>query len=398
MIEAVYAAERGRILASLIRLARNFEDAEEVLQEAFLAASLDWAANGLPANPGAWLLTAAKHKLIDRRRVEARRRELLAAQPASSLLTDSQEEEELPDDRLRLIFTCCHPAIAPEAAIALTLRTLGGLETSEIARAFLVPESTMAQRLVRVKRKILDAGIPYRIPAKQDLAERLESVLHVIYLIFNEGYSASGGERLLRADLCEEAIRLARLLDELLPRHAEVEGLLALLVLTHSRRAAREGPNGSLIPLDEQDRSLWQQPEIADGIQRIGQALRRKQPAKYQLLAAMAALHSEAASAADTDWAQIALLYRELLRFEDNSIVRLNLAVAVAYSQGWQAGLDLLSPIEDLTDYYPFFAAKAQLLQKLGRLAEARAAFERAIYLTQNAAERQYLSRKMLAP
>jgi RNA polymerase sigma-70 factor, ECF subfamily len=395
LVAELYLSERGRILATLIRLARNFEDAEEVLQEAFLAAGEHWARQGAPDNPGAWLLTVAKRKLLDRRRVESRRRELIEQFAPTELIVDIPEEEELADDRLRLIFTCCHPALAPEASIALTLRTLGGLETAEIARAFLLPETTMAQRLLRVKRKISAAGIPYRIPDKHELPERLDSVLHVIYLIFNEGYAATGGERLLREELCQEAIRLLHLLNDLVPGRAEVEGLLALLLLTHSRRLARADAQGRLIALDEQDRQVWQRGEIEAGLKLVEQALRRKSLGKYQLLAAMAAVHCEAASAAETDWKQIAALYRELLQWDDSPIVRLNHAVAVAYAEGWEAGWALLARIDGLAEYHPYFAAKAQILQKLGRLAEARVAFERAIALTQNAAEREYLSRKL---
>lgn len=395
MVAELYSSERGRILATLIRLARNFEDAEEVVQEAFLAAEEHWARQGVPENPAAWVLTVAKRKLLDRRRVESRRRELLEQFAPTELIVDQREEEELADDRLRLIFTCCHPALAPEASIALTLRTLGGLETAEIARAFLVPEATMAQRLLRVKRKISAAGIPYRIPDKHELPERLDSVLHVIYLIFNEGYAATGGERLLRAELCQEAIRLLHLVNDLVPGRAEVEGLLALLLLTHARRAARVDVKGRLVALDEQERHLWQRSGIDVGLRLVEQALRRKSLGKYQLLAAMAAVHCEAPSAEQTDWKQIAALYSELLRWEDSPIVRLNQAVAAAYAEGWAAGWALLVQIDGLGDYHPYFAAKAQILQKLGRLAEARVAFERAIALTQNAAEREYLSRKL---
>ncbi|WP_031500848.1 RNA polymerase sigma factor [Bryobacter aggregatus] len=385
ILEAVYVEERGRILATLIRMARNFEDAEEALQDAVTK----WPRDSVPQNPGAWLLTVAKNSLIDRRRVDARRRELRA------LIVDTQADEELPDDVLRLIFLCCHPVLSPEAQIALTLRTLGGLETVEIARAFLVPEPTMAQRLVRAKRKIAEAGVPYRIPTNQELPERVDSVLGVIYLIFNEGHVARAGDALLRVELCTEAIRLATLLNSWLPQRAEVEGLLALLILSHSRRDARTKPDGSLVTLELQDRSLWKRTEIEQGTRLVETALRRKSLGPYQVQAAIAALHSEAATAAQTDWLQIASLYVELLRFDASPVVRLNHAVACGYAGSWQMAIGLIQAIVGLEEYYPYYAAKAQALQRLGRQAESRVALERAIRLTQNRAEREYLSRMM---
>ncbi len=380
-IEAVYREERSQILASLIRWARNIDDAEEVLHEAFATAAAKWPEEGLPQRPGAWIMQTAKHRLIDRKRVESRRRELL-----SQLIVDTQSEEELPDDILRLFFTCCHPVLAPESQIALTLRTLGGLTTPEISRAFLVPEATMAQRIVRAKSKILAAGVPYRIPPDAELPERLDSVLRVIYLIFNEGYS------LLRHDLSNEAIRLARKLTEWLPRRAEAEGLLALLLLTHSRRDARRTAAGDLVPLDEQNRALWHADEIAEGIALVELALKRKQLGPYQLQAAIAAVHAEG-----TDWPQIALLYEQLMRFDDGPVVRLNHAVAIAYTDGWQRGIELLDAITGLEDYFPYQAARAQMLKRVGRLTEANLAFDRAIRLTSNQAEQEYLSRVQAA-
>jgi RNA polymerase sigma-70 factor (ECF subfamily) len=377
VIAHVYRTERSRILATLIRWSRNLDDAEDVLQDAFATAAQRWPGEGIPDNPAAWLLQASKHRLIDRHRVESRRRELLA-----QLIVDNQSQEELPDDILRLIFTCCHPVLSPEAQIALTLRTLGGLSTPEIARAFLVPEPTIAQRIVRAKSKILAAGIPYRVPAASELPERLDSVLRVIYLIFNEGYSQ------LRPTLANEAIHLASQLNLWLPASAEIEGLLALMLLTHSRRDARIGTNGELIMLDEQDRSLWHQAEIQRGIALVEIALKRKSLGPYQIQAAIAAVHAEG-----SDWPQVARLYEELLRFDCSSVVRLNHAVAVAFAKDWHKGLLLLESIADLDHYHPFHAARAQMLKRVGRLAEARAAFDRAIRLTTNRAEREYLSR-----
>lgn len=380
-IEVVYREERSQILASLIRWARNIDDAEEVLQEAFATAATKWPEEGLPQRPGAWIMQTARNRLIDRKRVESRRRELL-----QQLIVDTHTEDDLPDDILRLFFTCCHPVLAPEAQIALTLRTLGGLTTPEISRAFLVPEATMAQRIVRAKSKILAAGVPYRIPPDEELSERLDSVLRVIYLIFNEGYS------LLRHDLSNEAIRLARKLTEWLPRRAEAEGLLALLLLTHARRDARRNAAGELVPLDEQDRGQWHANEISEGIALVELALKRRDLGPYQLQAAIAAVHAEG-----TDWPQIALLYEQLMRFDDGPVVRLNHAVAIAYSDGWQRGLELLERIADLGDYFPYQAARAQMLKRVGRLTEADAAFNRAISLTADRAEQEYLSRVQAA-
>jgi RNA polymerase sigma-70 factor (ECF subfamily) len=377
LLETVYRDERSRILATLIRWSRNIDDAEEVLHDAFATAASRWPTDGTPDNPAAWLLHTARNRLIDRRRLESRRREIL-----SQLIVDTQDSAELPDDILRLIFTCCHPVLSPEAQIALTLRTLGGLATPEIARAFLVPEPTMAQRIVRAKAKILQAGVPYRVPDPAEFPQRLDSVLRVIYLIFNEGYS------LLRHNLANEAIRLARQLNTWLPRQSEVEGLLALMLLTHARRDARSGPNGELIPLDEQDRALWHQTEIAEGLHLVELALKRKLLGPYQLQAAIAAVHSEG-----TDWPQIACLYEELLRFDSGNVVRLNHAIAIGFAESWHKALTLLEAIEGLNDYQPWHAARAQALKRVGRFAEARAAFDRAIRLTTTRAEREYLSR-----
>jgi RNA polymerase sigma-70 factor (ECF subfamily) len=394
LIEAVFLAERGRILASLIRLARNFDDAEDVLGEALLEAQEHWTREGLPENAGAWLLTVAKRKLLDRRRVEARRRELLR-ENAPLLLTDEESAEETADDVLRLIFTCCHPVLPAEARIALTLRTLGGLTTAEIARAFLVDETAMAQRLVRAKKKIALAGVRYGIPGEADMAERLESVLHVIYLIFNEGYSATAGDALARRDLCVEALRLAALLRQWLPGVAEVEGLEALLALIHARREARVDERGRLVTLDRQDRAKWRREEIVAASVSLQNALRRKCLGPYQLQAAIMAVHTEAERAEQTDWRQIRLLYEALFRFDASATVRLNHAVAVAYADGWTEAEPLLAGLGELDDYYPYHAARASCALALGRVAEARAAFQRALGLTRNAVEREYLTRRL---
>lgn len=397
VIEAAFLAERGKLLASLIRLARNFDDAEDVLSEALLEAQAHWGRE-LPAHPGAWLLTVAKRKLLDRRRQDKRRRELLAQHPPAALLTDAPTDDALPDDILRLIFTCCHPVLSPEARIALTLRTLGGLSTPEIARAFLVEEPTMAQRLVRAKRKIALAGIRYAVPAAEDLPERLSSVLQVLYLIFNEAYSATEGPRLLRTDLAQEAIRLSTLMRTCFPHEPEVDGLHALLLLTHARRDARLDPQGHLVTLDQQNRALWHRDEIAAALAILEPALRRKQLGPYQLHAAIMAVHAEAPTAAQTDWPQILLLYDELRRFDHSPTVTLNMAVALAHAQSWAHAEPLLASIQGLDDYYPFHAARAHCARALGRLPEARAAFQRALQLTRNAVERDYLSRQLTQP
>lgn len=394
VIEAAFLAERGKLLASLIRLARNFDDAEDVLSEALVEAQAHWSRE-LPSNPAAWLLTVAKRKLLDRRRQDKRRRELIAQHLTPALLTDSPAEDELPDDILRLIFTCCHPVLSPEARIALTLRTLGGLSTTEIARAFLVEEATMAQRLLRAKRKIALAGVPYALPAQQDLPQRLDSVLQVLYLIFNEAYAATEGAHLQRSDLAQEAIRLSALLLEWLPSEPEAEGLHALLCLTHARRHARVDAQGRLVTLDQQDRTQWRRDEIQAATQVLETALRRKRPGPYQLHAAIMALHSEAESAPQTDWSQILLLYGELLHFDESATVLLNMAVALAHAKSWAHAEPLLNSIQGLNDYYPFHAARAHCALALGRPAEARAAFQRALMLTRNAVERDYLSRQL---
>ncbi|MDX2267117.1 MAG: DUF6596 domain-containing protein [Bryobacter sp.] len=397
VIEAVFLAERSRILASLIRLARSFDDAEDVLAEALLEAQVHWQTQ-LPTNPGAWLLTVAKRKLLDQRRGGQRRQQLLE-QNRHLLLTDEivgeDANEEAADDILRLLFTCCHPVLAPEAQIALTLRTLGGLSTTEVARAFLVEESTMAQRLVRAKRKIALAGIRYAIPAQEQLPERLASVLHVIYLIFNEGYAATEGEALERRDLCQEALRLSHLVNEWLPGEAEAEGLEALLRLIHARRDARVDAEGRLVTLDRQERSRWHDDEIAAGIALLEQALRRKQPGAYQVQAAIMAVHAEAATAAETDWRQIRELYRTLLRFERSEQVLLNYAVAVGQVEGWAAAEGILEELGELEGYYPYHAARAHCALALGKKVEARVAFQKALGLTRNRVEREYLSQKM---
>jgi RNA polymerase sigma-70 factor, ECF subfamily len=395
VLSEVFQRERGRILSTLIRWTRGFDEAEDVFQDACLEASRRWPLEGMPANGGAWLVTVAKHRFLDRQRARKRQAGLLHQLPERDLVVDSVSEDVLPDDNLRLIFTCCHPCLAPESSVALTLRTLGGLTTPEIARAFLVPESTMAQRLVRGKHKIAAAGIPYRVPTREDLPVRLDRVLQVLYLIFNEGHHASSGAQLLRVTLCEEAIRLARLVNDWLPGHPEAEGLLALMLLVHARQAARTNAKGALVTLDQQDRSLWSAGAIAEGVALVERALSRKCLGPFQLQAAIAAVHCEAPSAEHTDWRQIAQLYEELLRFDDSPVVLLNQAVAIAYAVNWQAGLELVDTITTLGHYAPFHITRAQFLKRLGRMAEARAAFHRALALTQNQAERDHLSRQI---
>jgi RNA polymerase sigma-70 factor, ECF subfamily len=405
--EAVFREESGRIIATLIRISGSFDLAEEALQEAFAAALASWPGKGIPASPAAWITAVAHRKLIDIvRRAQTRRDK---QEPLLYETRTVQNEPDLDvdpaamiyhDDRLRLIFTCCHPALNQEAQVALTLRTLGGLTTTEIARAFLVPEPTLAQRLVRAKRKIQDARIPYEVPGRETLPERLQSVQAVIYLVFNEGYAASAGDDLIRGDLCAEAIRLARILRELMPGEAENLGLLALMLLQDSRRRSRIGSGKQLIPLEEQDRSLWDAKEIEEGLVLVEKALRlgRGRIGPYQLQAAIGALHAQARTAAETEWKEIAALYGELLRIMPTPVVALNRAVAVAMSEGLEQGLALIDQSGasgKLDDYYLFHAARADLLRRLHRPEDAAQAYRRSLELTANRIEQEYLRRRL---
>lgn len=404
-VEAVFRQESGRIIATLIRIGGSFDLAEEALQEAYASALANWGEKGIPDNPGAWLTAVAHRRLIDQARRERTRRhnqEPLLYQTATISQPDAYamfeaDANTYPDDRLRLIFTCCHPALNPDAQVALTLRTLGGLATPEIARAFLVPEPTLAQRLVRAKRKIADARIPYEVPPPGQIAERLQPVQSVLYLIFNEGYAATSGDSLVRRELCAEAIRLGRTLCDLLPGEPENLGLLALMLLHDSRRDARTSPQGRLVTLEEQDRSLWDQQRMTEGRELVRRALRMRNPGPYQLQAAIAAVHSEARVAAETDWQEIAALYRELLQIAPSPVIALNHAVAVAMSEGLEAGLRLIDQAGatgELRDYHLFHAARADLLRRLGRKADAVAAYEKALKLATNNVEQEYLRRR----
>jgi RNA polymerase sigma-70 factor (ECF subfamily) len=393
-IEGVFRAEHGRAVAVLARVFGDLDVAEEAVQDAFVAAVARWPAAGLPPSPAGWIITTARNKAVDRLRREASRADRHAQAALLHARDEPAEEDPVGDDRLRLIFTCCHPALGTGAQVALTLRLLGGLTTAEIARAFLVPEPTMAQRLVRAKGKIRDAGIPYRVPTEAELPDRLRPVLAVVYLIFNEGSTASSGERLVREDLCAEAIRLGRLLAELLPDEPEVQGLLALLLLTDARRAARATPGGDLVPLADQDRGRWDRDRIAEGQAIVRRCLRRNQPGPYQVQAAIAAVHSDAPTAAATDWRQIVALYDQLLALAPSPVVALNRAVAVAEVEGPAAALALVDGL-DLDGWYLFHAVRADLLRRLGRPAEAAPAYEAAIARTANAAERAFLERRL---
>jgi RNA polymerase sigma-70 factor, ECF subfamily len=393
-VARVYRQEYGRCVATLVRVLHDIDLAEEAVQEAFATAVQRWPETGLPPNPGAWIVTTARNKAIDRLRREAAREDKHAQAVLLHQPSEPQEVGPVRDDQLRLIFTCCHPALAPAAQVALTLRLLGGLGTPEIARAFLVPEATMAQRIVRAKRKIKDAGIPYRIPTGAELPRRLPPVLAVLYLVFNEGYAASTGADLVRADLCAEAVRLTRELAALMPDEPEVAGLLALLLLTESRRAARTGPDGSLVLLPDQDRSRWDRDLITEGQAIVRACLRRNRPGPYQIQAAIAAVHSDAPTAADTDWSQVVALYDQLHTVAPTPVVALNRAVAVAELHGPAAGLAALDQLE-LPAYHLFHAARADLLARLGRRAEASEAYERALGLATNAAERAFLAGRL---
>jgi RNA polymerase sigma-70 factor, ECF subfamily len=399
-IEAVYQSESRAVLATLIRLLGDFDRAEEALHEAFRAALEKWPEQGLPENPRAWLVSAGRFRSIDQLRRQARFDSFdpLAHDIAAENAAPTDEDDpSVADDRLRLIFTCCHPALAPDAQIALTLREVCGLTTEQIAQAFLTPVPTLAQRIVRAKGKIRDARIPYEVPAPGELAERLESVLRVIYLVFNEGYTASSGAELMRLDLASEAIRLGRLLVEMLPE-TEAIGLLALMLLHDSRRAARASAAGELIVLEEQDRSLWNRPQIEAGAALVARALASRRFGPYTLQAAIGAAHCRAASAADTDWKEIVHLYDLLLRIEPTPIVELNRAVALAMRDGPAAGLSLIDALlarGELAEYRLAHAARADLCRRLGRQAQARDAYARALELTQAQPERQFLQRRL---
>ncbi|MCG5262806.1 RNA polymerase sigma factor [Cupriavidus gilardii] len=407
-VGAIYRAESRRVLATLIRLLGDFDLAEEALHDAFKAALEQWPRDGVPANPCAWLISAGRFKAIDGIRRHARFRplddvseqvEAIVDESATRAFDELFDDACLEDDRLRLIFTCCHPALAPDAQVALTLREVCGLTTEDIAHAFLTAPSTLAQRIVRAKAKIRDARIPYQVPDRKDLPERLDSVLRVVYLVFNEGYSASSGDQLTRHDLSGEAIRLARLLLELLPE-PEIMGLLALMLLHESRRAARTSPDGELVLLDEQDRSRWDRALIAEGTALVERALSSRRFGPYSLQAAISAVHAEADSAASTDWPQIVALYDVLLAIQPSPVVELNRAVAVAMRDGPEAGLALVDAIlarGELTDYHLAHAARADLCRRLGRYADARAAYRTVLELVRQGPERRFIERRLAA-
>jgi RNA polymerase sigma-70 factor (ECF subfamily) len=403
-LERVFRAESGPVLATLIRLLGDFQLAEDALQDAAAAALESWAKDGVPTSPGAWLTTTARRKAIDRVRhlriAEAKRSELalsLRLDEESRGPRDATEISPVPDDQLRLIFTCCHPALSEEAQVALTLRTLGGLSNAEIARAFLATEAAIAQRLARAKQKIARARIPYAIPDRDALAPRLDAVLSVLYLVFNEGYMASSGE-LVRTDLVEDALRLARGLSALLPEEPEPMGLLALMLLHDSRREARIGADGDLVLLGDQDRSKWNRAQIEEGVRLVEHALRMLRPGRYQIQAAIAAVHAEAMTAADTDWPQIVVLYDQLLRREHTPVVELNRAVAVSFTAGPREGLRLLERIERtgaLTDYAPFHLARADMLRRLDRGEEAATSYRNALQCAPNEHVRRFIARRL---
>jgi RNA polymerase sigma-70 factor (ECF subfamily) len=402
-VDTIYRSESRRVFATLIRLLGDFDLAEEALHDAFAAAIEHWPREGVPANPRAWLVSAGRFKAIDamrrRARFDAALAELAARLDTETDAASGQDDEGVADDRLRLIFTCCHPALPPDARIALTLREVCGLTTEEIARAFLTAPPTVAQRIVRAKAKIKKAHIPFQVPARADLPDRLDTVLHVVYLVFNEGYSASSGESLTRADLSGEAIRLGRLLNELLPE-PEVVGLLALMLLQESRRAARTSPEGELVLLEDQDRSVWNREQIAEGTALLERALLSQRFGPFTLQAAIAAVHGEAQSAGATDWAQIVALYDILAGMDRSPVVELNRAVAVAMRDGPLAGLEIIDAIlagGALGDYHLAHAARADFCRRLGRTADARASYERALSLTKQEPERRFLKRRLEA-